>query len=106
MVIEPLTYSTYEAAEALGVSERQVRHLIQRREIPVVHLGACVRIPKSALATWLDEQALAAVKEQAVAEFLTGGTEPNVIGLGSRRHPRTKRDPIAGTIRPQERKNS
>lgn len=83
-----LTYSKAEAADAIGISERLVQKEIQAGRMPAVHIGTSVRIPKSALATWLDEQALASLKEQAVADYLSGRNEPTVIGLGSRRKPR------------------
>ena len=89
---DQLAYTIGQAAESMGISESTVRRMIEDREIPVVRLRGNVRIPVSALATWLDEQALAAVKEQAVNDYITGGRAPTVlIGMGSTRKPRNEK---------------
>ena len=88
---DQLAFTIGEAADSMRVSEATVRRMVADREIPVVRLRGNVRIPVSALATWLDEQALAAVKAEAVNDFITEGREPTVmIGGGSMRKARTK----------------
>ena len=88
---DQLAYTIGQAAESMGISESTVRRMIDDREIPVVRLRGNVRIPVSALTTWLDETALAAVKEQAVNDYVSGGREPTVmIGGGSQRKARRK----------------
>lgn len=93
MTIDPLTYTREQAAEALQISPSLIQRLIQRHEIPVVHLGDRVLIPISALETFLDEQALATVRREAVTNFLTGveDTKPLDFGLAGRRTPRNGR---------------
>lgn len=104
-VTDLLTYTTQQAADVLQLSESQVRRLIGRGEMPAVHLGSNVRIPKSALSIWLDREALASLREQAVTEFiarhvseraverLDGRSEPTGIGVGSRRTRRNNKRP-------------
>ena len=70
--MEVLTYTIVEAAEAIGISERHMQVLIARNEVPVVRMGRAIRIPKTALATWLDETAFASLRQQAVADYITG----------------------------------
>ena len=69
-----LTYTPAQAAEVLQISERQVRRLISARELPFTRLGDRLLIPRSALATFLDAQAMATVVEQAVQDRITGVT--------------------------------
>lgn len=47
---EALTYSVAEAARLLGVSERHLRNLIGRGELPVLRLGQRTMIPKVVVA--------------------------------------------------------
>jgi excisionase family DNA binding protein len=52
-----------EAAKALGVSERTLWDWTQRGEVPHVRRGEKIILyPVSALRTWLDEQAKAAIQ--------------------------------------------
>lgn len=91
LMTDQLAYTIGQAAESMGISESTVRRMIEDREIPVVRLRGNVRIPVSALTTWLDETALAAVKAEAVNDYIAGGREPTVmIGGGSRRKARQK----------------
>lgn len=104
---DPLTYTMEQAAEAMQVSVSTVRRMIDDAEMPVVRLRGNVRIPKSALATWLDERAMAALRDQIVTDYITGRNSPTVaeliakgrstptmVGLGARRKPR-----VAGNTR-------
>jgi excisionase family DNA binding protein len=45
----PRLLSIEEAATALAVSERYIRHLIYQRRISYVKIGRLVRIPESAI---------------------------------------------------------
>jgi len=49
-----LTYSVAEAAQATGLSQRTLRHLISTRRIPVVRMGRVVRLRPSDLLQWLE----------------------------------------------------
>jgi excisionase family DNA binding protein len=44
------------AADRLAISRATLYRLIQRGELPVIHIGSAVRVPVSALERWLDEQ--------------------------------------------------
>jgi excisionase family DNA binding protein len=48
-----LALTISEAAESIGVSERTVRSLVARREIPHVRVGRRVLIPCDELRVWL-----------------------------------------------------
>lgn len=47
-----------EAARALGASKNTVYELVRTRQIPHVRIGTRIRIPKAALETWLERQAV------------------------------------------------
>lgn len=56
-----------QVAHSLGLSDRRVYQLIEKRLLPAVRLGRSVRVPRRAWVTWLadqEAQALAAVQEQ------------------------------------------
>ena len=53
-----------EAARLLCVSEKTLRELIGEKEIPHVFLGKSVRIPKTALNDYLNEQLQSEQKEE------------------------------------------
>lgn len=44
-----------EAAAALGIGTRKLWELTNRREIPCVRIGRCVRYPVTMLEAWLRE---------------------------------------------------
>ena len=46
---EKMAYSASEAAEAVGISERHIRNLINSGQIRTVRLGRRVLIPREAL---------------------------------------------------------
>lgn len=55
--VEPLTYTIAEAAQALGLSEREVRRMIARGVLPLVpHTGRRRLISRKRLAEWVDQQ--------------------------------------------------
>ena len=58
-----LALSGEEAAAALGVSERTLRDLRKRSEIPTVRLGHRVVYPVDGLRRWLDRIAVGGVAE-------------------------------------------
>lgn len=56
-----------QVALRLGLSERRVYQLIEKRLLPAIRLGRSVRVPQRAWDAWLETQealALAAVQEQ------------------------------------------
>lgn len=58
---EVLTLSVEQAAKACGLSERMLRELISRHEIPHLRVGRRVLIVKADLAAWLRERTAVAV---------------------------------------------
>jgi excisionase family DNA binding protein len=54
---EKLTLSVEQAAKACGLSERTMRELIARHEMPVVRVGRRVLIVRAQLEAWLNERA-------------------------------------------------
>lgn len=58
--MEKLAGSVREVAQALGVSEKQIRRGIKAGRIPSYRLGDRILIPWNALATHIDREALAA----------------------------------------------
>ena len=46
-----------EAAERLSVGRSTVYELVQRGELPTIHIGRSVRIPAEALRTWVERRA-------------------------------------------------
>ena len=45
-----------EVARRLRITTRQVYYLTQRNEMPVVRIGASVRIPEAELEQWIKER--------------------------------------------------
>lgn len=56
-MVEKLTYSVTEAAEALGVSRPTMYELIRREGIPTLKVGSRVLISRKRLTEWVDQQA-------------------------------------------------
>ncbi len=54
-----------EVASLLGVGRSTVYELVQRGDLPAVHVGRAVRIPSAALRRWVEQQT-------AEAEALNG----------------------------------
>lgn len=54
--IQRLTFTTDEAAVALGLSTKTVRNLIASNELPRVRVGRRIMIPCRALEDWLLKQ--------------------------------------------------
>jgi excisionase family DNA binding protein len=54
-----------EVANLLGVGRSTVYELVQRGDLPAVHVGRAVRIPSAALQRWVEQQT-------AEAEALNG----------------------------------
>lgn len=50
----PLLLRLRDAAEVLGISERSLRRLIERRELPTVMVGGCRRVKTSDLQRYVD----------------------------------------------------
>jgi prophage regulatory protein len=45
-----------EVAQVLGIGRSLVYELINRREIPSIRLGRCIRVPSESLQRWLKDQ--------------------------------------------------
>ena len=56
-MVEKLTYSVTEAAEALGVSRPTMYELIHREGFPSLKVGNRILISRKRLAEWIDQQA-------------------------------------------------
>lgn len=56
-MVEKLTYSVTEAAEALGVSRPTMYELIHREGFPSLKVGNRVLISRRRLVEWVDQQA-------------------------------------------------
>ena len=56
-MVEKLTYSVTEAAEALGVSRPTMYELLHREGFPSLKVGNRVLISRKRLAEWVDQQA-------------------------------------------------
>jgi excisionase family DNA binding protein len=79
---ERLAYRVPEAAEALGISERQAWRLIQQGDLSVVRSGKMVLIPRIALEAFL-QRGLEAQK--TAEEPLPSWLQPMVRGGRRRR---------------------
>lgn len=56
-VVNSLTYSVREAAEALGVSGAKMYQIIRMDGFPVIRCGGCLRVPIRGLEKWVDTMA-------------------------------------------------
>ena len=54
--MEKLLLKPSEVAQVLGIGRSLVYELINRREIPSIRLGRCIRVPSESLQQWLREQ--------------------------------------------------
>ena len=50
---EPLLLEAPEVARLLGIGRTKVYELLARRELPVLCIGRCVRVPKHQLQIWI-----------------------------------------------------
>ncbi len=53
-----------EVSQLLGIGRTKVFQMMARAELPVVHLGRCVRVPRQALEEWVQNQTLISIREQ------------------------------------------
>lgn len=53
---EPLAYSVKNAARALDISERTMRHLLATGEIPSVKVGGSRRVPRAELLAYINQK--------------------------------------------------
>jgi excisionase family DNA binding protein len=51
-----------EAADLIGVGRSKIYALLATGELPSVRVGASVRVPATALRSWVDQQARAATR--------------------------------------------
>jgi excisionase family DNA binding protein len=54
----PWLLNSRQVARLLGIGRTKAFQLMARRELPVVQIGRCVRVPKSELAQWISARAL------------------------------------------------
>lgn len=54
---EPIVLRPEEAAQLIGVSKPTMYALCRRKDFPAVRFGRVIRIPRSGLERWLNEQA-------------------------------------------------
>ncbi len=52
----PLLLDSREVAELLGISRTKTFQMMSLRQLPTVHIGRCVRVPRSALVAWIESQ--------------------------------------------------
>jgi excisionase family DNA binding protein len=52
----PLLIDSREVARLLGIGRTKAFELMARDELPVVHIGRCVRVSRAALNAWIAEQ--------------------------------------------------
>ena len=50
---EPILLDATELARYLGIGRTKAYALIARREVPVIRIGRCVRVPRPQLADWV-----------------------------------------------------
>ncbi len=53
-----------EVSELLGIGRTKVFQMMARAELPVVHLGRCVRVPRQALDDWVKNRTLISIHYQ------------------------------------------
>jgi excisionase family DNA binding protein len=51
--MEPLLFRITEVATALGIGRTKVFALIRTGELPAVHIGRSVRVPREAVLDWI-----------------------------------------------------
>lgn len=51
-----LAFTVSEAAQALGIGRTHAYDLVRRGSIPHIRIGRCIRIPESALSSWIEQQ--------------------------------------------------
>ncbi len=52
-----------EVSQLLGIGRTKVFQMMARAELPVVHIGRCVRVPRQA-EEWVQNQTLISIREQ------------------------------------------
>lgn len=45
-----------QVAQLLGISRTKTFQMMSLRQLPTVHIGRCVRVPRSALVAWVESQ--------------------------------------------------
>ena len=54
--MDKLLLKPSEVAQILGIGRSLIYELIDRKEIPSIRLGRCIRIPSESLQRWLKDQ--------------------------------------------------
>jgi len=52
----PLLLDSRQVARLLGIGRTKTFQLMSQRQLPTVHIGRCVRVPRSALIGWVESQ--------------------------------------------------
>src|SRR5487761_46040 len=52
----PLLLDSRQVAQLLGISRTKTFQMMSLRQLPTVHIGRCVRVPRSALVAWVESQ--------------------------------------------------
>jgi excisionase family DNA binding protein len=50
----PLLLDSRQIAMLLGIGRTKTFQLMLRRQLPTIHIGRCVRVPRSALIGWIE----------------------------------------------------
>jgi excisionase family DNA binding protein len=92
-VSDRLALSVAEAANELGCSERTVRSMVSRNEIPHVRLGRRVVLPTHLLRQWLEDRVLPSPEGNGERRRVTreGDHAKEVAGGTGTRKPRPQR---------------
>ena len=69
-----------EVSRLLGIGRTKAYQMMRRTEVPVVHIGRSVRVPRGALSTWISAK-LAMGPEDEIREGLTRGPNGSVSRL-------------------------
>ncbi len=68
-LVEPWLLDSCEVSLLLGIGRTKTFQMMARAELPVVHLGRCVRVPRAALQTWILDQLRSVAPHSALSEF-------------------------------------
>jgi excisionase family DNA binding protein len=55
---QPWLLDSHQVAQLLGIGRTKAFQLMARRELPVVRIGRCVRVPRTGLEDWIRRSTL------------------------------------------------
>ncbi len=61
--VDPWLLDSREVSNLLGIGRTKVFQMMARAELPVVHMGRCVRVPRQALQDWVQNRTLISIRE-------------------------------------------